>query len=206
MADRLAEADADLKDRLEEKEELEKLKEEIFSGKYENPTQEFERQKQKMEDHYKPKIFVNSEDDQQQLEQEKSHDKRRYGKEKTSLDVEPIDSDSSGGNRFSPGMDNRALSEGSREDIDDELSRNSLSNSYTPTTPNSPGDKNAGGQGGAGGIGMGFSLSLNKKRKIDPKSAFSMDDEGEDVNGPAKKKLVPLGKLEMPQSITNYFS
>lgn len=194
MADRLAEADADLKDREEEKEELDKLKDEIFSGKYDNPTQEFERQKQEMEDRYKPKIFVdvNLEEGQQQPhEQEKSSRDKRH--KKPSLDVEPIDSDSSGGNRFSPG-NGRAMSDGSREDVDDELSRNSLSNSYTPTTPNSPGDKNAGSQG-AGGIGMGFSLSLNKKRKIDPKSAFSMDDEGEDVNGPAKKKLVPLGKI-----------
>ena len=189
MADRLAEADSDLKDREEEREELEKLKEEIFSGKYDNPTQEFERKKQEMEDLYKPKILIDLEENQQH-ETDKSREKKRYGKEKASLDVEPIDSDSSGGNRFSPG--NRPNSAGSREDIDDEMS-NSLSNSYTPTTPNSPGDKNSGSQGNAGGIGMGFSLSLNKKRKIDPKSAFSMDDEGDDLNGPAKKKLVPLG-------------
>lgn len=205
MADRLAEADSDLKDREEERDELEKLKEEIFSGKYDNPSQEFERKKQEMEERYKPKIFVGANTEENQHEQEKSSrgEKRRYGKDKPSLDVEPIDSDSSGGNRFSPPSNNRAHSADSREDVDDEMSRNSLSNSYTPTTPNSPGDKNSGSQN-SGGIGMGFSLSLNKKRKIDPKSAFSMDDEGEDVNGPAKKKLVPLGKLILAVSIIVY--
>lgn len=204
MADRLTEADDDLKDRNEERDELEKLKIEIFSGKYDNPTQEFERQKQEMEDRYKPKILIDINiDDSLQREQEILHEKdrirvreKRAAHKSVAIDVEPIDSDSSGGNRFSPHNNNRGRSSvESREDIDDDdLSRNSLL-SNTPTTPNSPGEKNAGGQGsGASGIGMGFSLSLNKKRKIDPKSAFSMDDEGEEVNGPAKKKLVPLGK------------
>lgn len=197
MADRLVEADDDLKDRDEERDELEKLKTEIFSGKYDNPSQEFERQKQEMEERYKPKILIDINiDDNLQREQEVLHEKDRIrvrekrAAHKSVASIEPIDSDSSGGNRFSP-PNNRST--GSREDIDDDdLSRNSLL-SNTPTTPNSPGEKSAGGQGsGASGIGMGFSLSLNKKRKIDPKSAFSMDDEGEEVNGPAKKKLVPL--------------
>ncbi|KAG5670293.1 hypothetical protein PVAND_000569 [Polypedilum vanderplanki] len=208
MAERLAEADADLKDREEEREELEKLKEEIFSGKYDNPTQEFERQKQEMEERYKPKILIDvnmDEDDQQEYHRDKTREqdrakarerritqKDRYVKDKSSrefssLDAEPIESDSSGGHNFSP-SNNRGGSE-SRDGMDDEMSRNSLlSNSNTPTTPNSP----SGNQNSATGIGMGFSLSLNKKRKIDPKSAFALDDDGEEVNGPQKKKLVPL--------------
>lgn len=213
MADRLAEADADLKDRDEEREELEKLKTEIFSGKYDNPTQEFERQKQEMEDRYKPKILidVNLEETmqrEQEFQREKAREqdrikakerrmaqKERYVKEKSaremsSIDAEPIDSDSSGAHNFSPSNDRES---NSRDGMDDELSRNSLlSNSNTPTTPNSPNAQNN-TSAGATGIGMGFSLSLNKmKRKIDPKSAFSIDDDGEETNGPAKKKLVPL--------------
>lgn len=213
MADRLAEADADLKDREDEREELEKLKSEIFSGKYDNPTQEFERQKQEMEDRYKPKILidVNLEENQQreqeyQREKVREHDRgrtkerriaqnERYAKEKSArelsnIDVEPIDSDSSGAHNFSP-SNNRDSN--SRDGMDDDLSRNSLF-SNTPTTPNSPNAQNNSSGSGAPGIGMGFSLSLNKKRKIDPKSAFSMDDDGEESNGPAKKKLVPLGR------------
>lgn len=43
MADRVREADYDLKDRNKEQEELEELKTKIFNGEYENPSREFER-------------------------------------------------------------------------------------------------------------------------------------------------------------------
>lgn len=43
LADRVREADADGKDRQREQEELEELKSKIFSGEYDNPTQEFEK-------------------------------------------------------------------------------------------------------------------------------------------------------------------
>lgn len=216
MADRLIEADADMKDKEDEREELEKLKSEIFSGKYDNPTQEFERQKKEMEQRYKPKILIdlNLEENQQreqefqrekarELDRAKARERRmaqkeRYFKEKTArelstIDAEPIDSDSSGGHFSPPPIERRSESQDGM-DVD-ELSRNSLlSNSNTPTTPNSPtANQNSSGTG----IGMGFSLSLNKRRKIDPKSAFNMDDEGEELNGPAKKKLVPLGKFKL---------
>lgn len=216
VSDRLIEADDDEKDRNEERDELEKLKAEIFSGKYDNPTQEFERQKMQREKLYKPKILidVNLEEKQireQLIQREKAREmdrasarerrlaqKERYVKEKSAremstIDAEPIDSDSSGGGHFSPPSNDRNRSE-SRDGMDvDDLSRNSLL-SNTPTTPNSP-SASQNTSGGSGGIKMGFSLSLNKRRKIDPKSAFNMDDEGEEVNGPAKKKLVPLGEL-----------
>lgn len=212
MADRLIEADADMKDKEEEREELEKLKSEIFSGKYDNPTQEFERQKQEMEQRYKPKIIIdlNLEENQQkeqefqrekarELDRAKARERRmaqkeRYIKEKSArelsaIDVEPIDSDSSGGH-FSPPPIERDSNDGM--DVD-ELSRSPML-SNTPTTPNSPSTNQ--NSAGAPGIGMGFSLSLNKRRKIDPKSAFNMDDEDEELNGSAKKKLLPLGKLK----------
>lgn len=43
MADRVREADYDLKDRNKEQEELEELKTKIFNGEYDNPSREFER-------------------------------------------------------------------------------------------------------------------------------------------------------------------
>lgn len=208
----MIEADADMKDKEEEREELEKLKSEIFSGKYDNPTQEFERQKQEMEQRYKPKIIIdlNLEENQQkeqefqrekarELDRAKARERRmaqkeRYIKEKSArelsaIDVEPIDSDSSG-EHFSPPPIERDSNDGM--DVD-ELSRSPML-SNTPTTPNSPSTNQ--NSAGAPGIGMGFSLSLNKRRKIDPKSAFNMDDEDEELNGSAKKKLLPLGKLK----------
>lgn len=176
MTARLEEADEDMEDKDLEVKELEKLKAEIFSGKYENPAQEFERQRQALENKYKPKIVLETVDERRGAHKDKSN-----GDE----------SDSSGGNRFSPG--NHRGSESPNGMEIDELSRNSLlSNSVTPNSPN--GNQQSSG-GSAGGIGMGFSLSLNKRRKIDPKSAFNMDDENEDANGPAKKKLVPLGEF-----------
>lgn len=43
LAERSREQENDNKDRIKEKEELEELRNKIFSGEYENPTQEFER-------------------------------------------------------------------------------------------------------------------------------------------------------------------
>jgi len=43
LADRVREADADTKNRAREQEELEELKAKIFSGGYDNRTQEFEK-------------------------------------------------------------------------------------------------------------------------------------------------------------------
>lgn len=43
MADRLKEAELDNKDRLKEKEEIEDLKNRIFSGEHDDPNAEFEK-------------------------------------------------------------------------------------------------------------------------------------------------------------------
>lgn len=43
MAERVREADQDSKDRNKEQEELDELKNKIFSGEYDNPTLEFEK-------------------------------------------------------------------------------------------------------------------------------------------------------------------
>lgn len=43
LAERVREADLDSKDRNKEQEELDELKNKIFSGEYDNPTLEFEK-------------------------------------------------------------------------------------------------------------------------------------------------------------------
>lgn len=43
MAERVKEAESDERDRAKEKEEIEELKNKIFSGEYEDPNAEFEK-------------------------------------------------------------------------------------------------------------------------------------------------------------------
>jgi RNA-binding protein 25 len=250
LAIRVREADADAMDREKEQRELDDLRNKIFSGEYDNPTQEFERVsiglgiqqiiykaiisiefqlKKEREDLYRPKILidVNLEQSQQrekELEREKAREierqrvrertkqqKERYvleqaSRELASVNAEPIDSDSQDGSSHDPAMalhNSKPTSqrEGSESrdsfnnvnSMDDDMSRNSLL-SNTPT-PNSPSMSNQGS--GANNLlsGTGFSLNLNaKKKKIDVKDVFAMDDEGEEINGPKKRKLVPLGE------------
>jgi hypothetical protein len=65
-------------------------------------------------------------------------------------------------------------------------------NSNTPSSPQPP-------LPGGGHIHQGPIISLNlsanaKKKKLEVKDVFNMnDDENEDQNGPKKRKLVPLG-------------
>lgn len=115
LAERVREADLDGKDRNKEQEELEELKNKIFSGDYDNPTQEFERLKRQRDDLYKPKILidVNLEQSQQRerelarererdAERQKVKDRERAQKERyvlaqasremASLNAEPIES------------------------------------------------------------------------------------------------------------------
>lgn len=115
LTERLREADSDAKDRNREHEELEELKNKIFSGEYDNPTQEFERLKKQREDLYKPKILidVNLEQEKQlerelqrqrerNMERQKVKDRERAHKERyvlaqasrelAAVNAEPIDS------------------------------------------------------------------------------------------------------------------
>ncbi|KFB53645.1 AGAP004546-PA-like protein [Anopheles sinensis] len=123
LAERVREADADSKDRNKEQEELDELKNKIFSGEYDNPTLEFEKAKKEREDLYKPKILidVNLEQSQQreremerermrEIERQRAKERERMNKERyvlaqasrelASVDAEPIDSDSSGQDNF----------------------------------------------------------------------------------------------------------
>lgn len=94
---------------------MEELKNKIFSGEFDNPTQEFERVKKQREEMYKPKILidVNLEQSQQRereiqrererdAERQKVKDRERAQKERyvlaqasrelASLNAEPIES------------------------------------------------------------------------------------------------------------------
>lgn len=105
--------------------ELEELKNKIFSGEYDNPTQEFERVKKQREEMYKPKLLidVNLEQSQQrerEIQRERERDverqnlkdreraqKERYvlaqaSRELASLNAEPIDSTDSSNDDNSP--------------------------------------------------------------------------------------------------------
>lgn len=105
--------------------ELEELKNKIFSGEYDNPTQEFERIKKQREEMYKPKLLidVNLEQSQQrerEIQRERERDaerqnlkereraqKERYvlaqaSRELASLNAEPIDSTDSSNDDRSP--------------------------------------------------------------------------------------------------------
>lgn len=124
----MREADLDAKDRNKEQEELEELKNKIFSGEYDNPTQEFERLKRKHDDMYKPKILidVNMEATQQreremerererELERQRVKEKERLLKERyvqdqanrelAAVNAEPIESDSSEGGAGAAAID-----------------------------------------------------------------------------------------------------
>lgn len=155
-----------------------------------------------------------------ELERQKTRERQKQQKERyvieqasrelASVNAEPIDSDSQDGSSNGPAIaspldrpnskptSQRGGSE-SRDSFnnvnsnDDDMSRNSLSN--TPT-PNSPSMSNQGSGSNNLLSGTGFSLNLNaKKKKIDVKDVFAMDDEGEEINGPKKRKLVPLGEF-----------
>lgn len=147
------------------------------------------------------------------MERQRNRDRQKQQKDRFDIAAEPIDSDSSDDDRQtgpSSPKDSRLSSKPSshrggsesRDSFnninsnDDDMSRNSLlSNTPTPSSPSA----NAQGSSSNSNLlsGTGFSLKLNlndKKKKIDVKDVFAMDDESEEVNGPKKRKLVPLGK------------
>lgn len=59
LAERVREADADSKDREKEADELAELKNKIFSGEFENPSQEYEKARREIEKLYEPRILIN---------------------------------------------------------------------------------------------------------------------------------------------------
>lgn len=246
LAERVREADFDGKDRVKENEELDDLKNKIFSGDFENPTEEFERLKKEREDLYRPKILidVNLEQSQQrekELEREREREmerqkvkarerlqKERYvvaqaSRELAAVNAEPIESDSSSDAHFdSGGGDAGATHFGSpplnHANIDPNLSRNGSESRDTNANSFQPDEDSRASMRSNGSvspinhdsIGSGrhssstlvsaplISLTLGganaKKKKLEVKDIFNNDDDSEDINGPRKRKLVPLGE------------
>lgn len=205
--------------------ELEELKTKIFSGEYDNPTQEFERIKKQREEMYKPKILidVNLEQEKQrerEIQRERERDverqnikdrekaqKERYveakaSRELASLDAEPIESTDSSNDAVSPlnphhnNSDRHRVSDshdthsninGLDMDEDSRSSVRSAKSSNSPISAETPPS-----------IAPGISLNLNanaKKKRIEVKDIFNSEDDSEDINGPRKRKLVPLGEV-----------
>lgn len=239
LADRVREADQDAKDRNKEQEELEELKNKIFSGEYDNPTQEFERLKKQREDLYKPKILidVNLEQSQQrerELARERERDaerqkvkereraqKERYvlaqaSRELASLNAEPIEStdssnddshfDNGGSDRYHDShysSNDRISNNRGSQSRDIHLNTNnsihndedSLSSMRSIKSLNSPINTEA-----PPIIAPVISLNLGanaKKKRLENKDIFNNDEDSEDINGPKKRKLIPLGKLTL---------
>lgn len=86
LAERVREADADSKDREKEADELAELKNKIFSGEFENPSQEYEKARREIEKLYEPRILINvnleaaQRRDQEQLpgQQQQQQDRRKH--------------------------------------------------------------------------------------------------------------------------------
>lgn len=126
----MREADLDAKDRNKEQEELEELKNKIFSGEFENPTQEYERAKKEHEKLYKPQIIidVNMENIQRkEREQERNRDKVQVNASKHHNSEELYDDGGGGvcGNDTGVGLRsiNKAHSIESISNEDDDASR-----------------------------------------------------------------------------------
>lgn len=77
----------DTRDRQKEKEEIEELKNRIFSGEHEDPNAEFERAKREKEDQYKPKLLIDvnlehwkqrEKEKERELERQKARERERY--------------------------------------------------------------------------------------------------------------------------------
>uniref|UniRef100_A0A336MGC6 CSON000057 protein n=1 Tax=Culicoides sonorensis TaxID=179676 RepID=A0A336MGC6_CULSO len=220
LADRVREADADAKDRQREQEELEELKAKIFSGEYDNPSLEFEKQKKEREELYKPKILVDANPETQherelQREKERIADKLRAKERKErylnqqmsrnleGMDAEPIESDDDAAvtppqplnsNNHSPkqDLDSRISSHRGSESRDSHIhhdadSRHSMESGGTPSesprnTPNAA----------LPTFQVSLSLNTNAKKKKLVSDVFQNDDDQEEMNGPKKRKLVPL--------------
>lgn len=243
LADRCREAELDAKDRNNEQEELDELKAKIFSGEFDNPTEEFERAKRQREELYRPKILidVNLEQSQQrerELERERERDierqivkdrerlqKERYivaqaSRELAAVNAEPIESDSSNDNdNFdSTGISNNGSKYGSprysnndRTSLRDSESRDSHMNHIPPDDDSrasthsiasmSPSNHGTGGPYTPPISQTFVSLNLGaanaKKKKLEVKDIFNNDDDSEDLNGPKRRKLVPLGNLDI---------
>lgn len=121
------------------------------------------------------------------------------------MDAEPIDSDSSdGGHNFSssppPQMsqNDRLSSHHGSESRDSNMMNDDDSLSNAPGSPlNNNSSQMPGGTPpiiGHGLISLNLGAAGAKKKKLEVRDVFNMDDDSEDLAGPKKRKLVPLGE------------
>lgn len=160
--------------------------------------------------------------ERQSIKDREKAQKERYveakaSRELASLDAEPIESTDSSNDadslhnphhnnserisstRSSELRDTHMNINGLQMDEDSRSSIRSAKSSNSPISAETPPP-----------IAPGISLNLNanaKKRRIEVKDIFNSEDDSEDVNGPRKRKLVPLGNfftctlpLKMPRN------
>lgn len=197
---------------MREQEELDDLKTKIFTGEYVDPTGEYERQKMERENSYKPKLLIDMnleasqqreaellrerdrEEERLRAKERERHQKELYvmaqaSRELAAVDAEPIDSDSS--------------NDGGREAVhSSEYQFEDDAGASVGTTPTH-------GDGGGGGgsphsmtaqaptmntsmISLKLGAGNARKKRLEVKDVFSIDDEAEDAAGPKRRKLVPL--------------
>ena len=160
---------------------------------------------------------------QKAKERERLHKERfviaQASRELAAIEAEPIESDSSenenvastpmeisvnnnqnNNNHTEDNLSSRGGSE-SRDSFDHHSAR-SVSNVRSPNNNSNSGMSSIGGakEGEKPAI-QGPLISLNlsanaKKKKLEVKDVFNMEDENEESNGPKKRKLVPLGEFE----------
>lgn len=206
LSDRLREADSDAKDRSREQEELEELKTKIFTGEYADPTQEFERQKQERDNLYKPKLLINTKLEasqqreaellrEQEREAERNRAKERERQQKelyvmaqasrelAAVDAEPIDSDSSneGGQKAFR-----------HREEDNDGGTPSMRGGGSPQSPGLQHEATPPTTMNTSMISLNLGAANAKKKRLEVKDVFSIDDEAEDAGGPKRRKLVKL--------------
>ncbi|XP_017477161.1 PREDICTED: RNA-binding protein 25-like [Rhagoletis zephyria] len=219
LGDRVREADLDAKDRNKEQEELEELRNKIFSGEYENPTQEYERAKKEHEKLYKPQILI---DVNLENLQRKEREKERIREKLQSIES----------NRHI--LDVNSNDEGEMNALAKSYSIESISNEDANSRPNSASNieihysrhgsesrdcissvnAHAGNSTPSGSLqSLGNSrsqttdatttptqapvITLNlgansKKKKIESTGVFNADEDVDDESSSKRRKLVPL--------------
>lgn len=218
MAERVREADLDAKDRNKEQEELDELKNKIFSGEFENPTQEYEKAKKEHDKLYKPQILINvnlettqkKEREQKRLKEKKLIvEKRRFMQDALINEeklhevskAESIESTSNDDCASRPDSVSNVGSQYSRQGSEsrDFMSNHQESDSVLQSPLQSFGKVNTQNvTTNSPPISTSF-ISLNlganaKKKKIETTGVFINDEDNDDSCNPKKRKLVPLGK------------
>lgn len=222
LGDRVREADLDAKDRNKEQEELEELRNKIFSGEYENPSQEYERAKKEHENLYKPQILI---DVNLENIQRKEREKERIREKLQSIDskrllldvnsndegelnalvksysVESISNDEVNSRADSTSNIGTNYSRHGSESRDYIPTVNTQANSSTPSsTLQSVSNSRSQNTDVATPPTQAPVISLNlggnsKKKKIEATGVFNADEDIDDENNSKRRKLVPLGNI-----------